>query len=155
MLCSSRNSVTQRTFMERRIILMGDPIVEQLEIFSADVHLQLLKDCYVIFAVNYLRGRTNALINHPSTVEKHHQDLPSLLLLQNFLMFLLPFLRPSLTFMFEIVVVNSQFVNSDHSLTIPVIQILKFLRVLLGLLEMKFYWFLCEQELMWNTHVSL
>ncbi len=107
--------------MRMHIILMEDPIVDQLWTFSTDVHEQLLEDCCIIFAVNSLLGRTDVLINHPCTVEKHHQSALSLcFLLLNFLMFLLPFSQPRPTFMFEfrIVAVNPQFVDSDHSFTI-------------------------------------
>ncbi len=78
----------------------------------------MLEDCCVIFSITSLLGRTDMLINHPLMVEKSYQlDLPSLFLLPNFLMFSLPFSQPHLTFTFEsgIVMVNPQFVDSDHS----------------------------------------
>ncbi len=92
-------------------------------------------------------------LDNSTTVEKHKQlELPRWFLLPNFLMFSLHFLQPSLTLTFEfgIVEVNPRFVDNDHSLVIPVIQILNFLRVLLSQPEMMFHLFLCEQ--MRNPH---
>ncbi len=60
----------------------------------------------------------------------HQLNLHRWFLLPNFLMFFLPFSQLCLIFKFEfgIIVVNPQFINNDHSLTIPVILILKFLQ---------------------------
>ncbi len=71
---------------------MKDPIVDQLRTFSLNMHQHLLEGCCVIFTVNFLLGRTDLLINHSFTVQKHHLlDLLNQFLLPNFLMFLFPF----------------------------------------------------------------
>ncbi len=54
---------------------------------SCECALTMLEDCCIIFVINFQLGRTDALINHPPKVEKHHQlDLPRHFLLPNCLM---------------------------------------------------------------------